>query len=93
MKKAAKIEYLPDKCTGCSICMLACSWARKKTHQPSCACIRVEVDEKTFGRTMLLDDALCNGCLSCVNSCPAEALVDVGRTSAKTAAGEGKNLD
>lgn len=63
-----------EKCTGCRLCMLACSWANEKTHWPQASLIRVDVDEKRFVRRIFLNREKCTGCLSCVNYCPGGAL-------------------
>ncbi|MBS4021109.1 MAG: 4Fe-4S binding protein [Dethiobacter sp.] len=62
------------KCTGCRICMLACSWVNTKTHNPRNSFIRVDVNEKNFACRILLDTEKCRRCLSCVSFCPSGAL-------------------
>ncbi|MDW7652414.1 MAG: 4Fe-4S binding protein [Bacillota bacterium] len=74
MAKTARILYDAGKCSGCRLCMLACSWVQCGTHKPSDAAITVVVDEKMFVRRMVLDTERCSSCLSCVKFCPDGAL-------------------
>ncbi|MCW3488914.1 4Fe-4S binding protein [Dethiobacter alkaliphilus] len=69
------IDYNVSQCTGCRLCMLACAWTGSKTHRLSDSAICIEVDEKLFRRSMILDAERCTGCLACVSICPGEALV------------------
>src|SRR5437763_16874116 len=45
------LKIIPDKCTGCMQCELACSWVQTGTFQPSRSVIRVNVfdDEASYG--------------------------------------------
>ena len=40
---AQMLHIIPDKCTGCMQCELACSWVQTGTFQPSQSLIRVSV--------------------------------------------------
>jgi Fe-S-cluster-containing hydrogenase component 2 len=68
------ILYDRSKCTGCRLCMLACSWVCTGTYRPSASVIVVDVNEKLFDRSMSLDEERCTSCLSCVANCPGGAL-------------------
>jgi Fe-S-cluster-containing hydrogenase component 2 len=74
MTKKILLHYADEKCSGCRLCMLACSWVQCGTHKPSDSLIRIEVDEKVFTRQMTVDTERCSGCLSCVKFCPDGAL-------------------
>ena len=51
MPKSLKI--VPEKCTGCMQCELACAWVQTGTLQPSQSLIRVNVfDEEAELRTL-----------------------------------------
>lgn len=74
MPKVKQIQYEKNKCTGCRLCMLSCSWARSGTHRLADAAICVHVDEKVFERRMEFNCEMCSGCLACVTICPGGAL-------------------
>jgi ferredoxin len=65
------------KCTGCRLCMLACSWINAKANNLQKSFIRVDVDEKNFACRIFLDTEKCTHCLSCVRFCPSGALQSV----------------
>ena len=79
MSKALKI--VPDKCTGCMQCELACSWVQTGTFQPSMSLIRVNVfdEEASYAPYTCLqcDEAWC------MNSCPVNAIAIDADTGAK----------
>jgi NAD-dependent dihydropyrimidine dehydrogenase PreA subunit len=77
------ILYQGEKCTGCRLCMLACSFACSGTYSPAASVIVVDVDEKRFLRSMVLDEDRCSGCLSCVSACPDGALSAAGQDERK----------
>ncbi len=58
-----KIEFDPDKCIGCKICMRDC---------PANAIRIIKVAEKKFEAEFYLDR--CVYCAQCVDSCPKNAL-------------------
>lgn len=74
MVKKKMVTYSTGKCTGCRLCMLACSWVSSGTYSSAASIIRIDVDEKCFTRAMTLDEENCSGCLSCVSACPDGAL-------------------
>ena len=63
------LKILPQKCTGCLQCELACSWVQTGTFQPSRSLIRVNVfdEEASYAPYTCLqcDEAWC------MNACPA----------------------
>ena len=85
------LNIVPQKCTGCMQCELACSWVQTGAFQPSRSLIRVNVfDEEAsyapyacpFGTvftTPHTDTAvkcnLCGGEPACATTCPTDAIV------------------
>ena len=70
MTKVLKI--IPQKCTGCMQCELACSWVQTGTFAPSKSVIRVNVfdEEASYAPYTCLqcDEAWC------MNACPVNAI-------------------
>jgi Fe-S-cluster-containing hydrogenase component 2 len=79
MTKALKI--IPDKCTGCMQCELACSWVQTGTFQPSRSVIRVNV----FDEEASYAPFTCFQCDEawCMNACPVNAIAIDPDTGAK----------
>lgn len=79
MRKMLKI--VPDQCTGCMQCELACSWVQTGTFQPSRSVIRVHVfdEQASYGPYTCLqcDEAWC------MNACPVNAIDIDAQTGAK----------
>ncbi|MBC8871056.1 MAG: 4Fe-4S dicluster domain-containing protein [Planctomycetes bacterium] len=79
MSKLLKI--VPDKCTGCMQCELACSWVQTGTFQPSKSLIRVNVfdEEASYAPYTCLqcDEAWC------MTACPVNAIAVDEKTGAK----------
>jgi Fe-S-cluster-containing hydrogenase component 2 len=77
--KALKI--IPDKCTGCMQCELACSWVQTGTFQPSRSVIRVNV----FDEEASYAPFTCFQCDEawCMNACPVNAIAIDPATGAK----------
>jgi len=69
---ARMLRIIPDKCTGCMQCELACSWVQTGTFQPSRSVIRVNVfdEEASYAPYTCLqcDEAWC------MNACPVNAI-------------------
>ena len=84
MPKALNI--VPDKCTGCMQCELACSWVQTGTFAPSQSLIRVSVfdEEASYApyTCVQCDEAWC------MNACPVNAIALDGETGAKVVLGE-----
>ena len=66
------LQIVPEKCTGCMQCELACSWVQTGTFQPSRSLIRVNVfdEEASYAPYTCLqcDEAWC------MNACPVNAI-------------------
>ena len=66
------LNIVPEKCTGCMQCELACSWVQTGTFQPSKSLIRVNVfdEEASYSPFTCLqcDEAWC------MNACPVRIL-------------------
>jgi len=74
MARAADIVTDTSRCTGCRLCMLACSFANQRVNRPEAAHIRVEVNEKEFACSIVIDRDRCRRCLVCVEFCESGAL-------------------
>jgi Fe-S-cluster-containing hydrogenase component 2 len=84
MGKSLKI--IPDKCTGCMQCELACSWVQTGTFQPSRSVIRVNV----FDEEASYAPYTCFQCAEawCMNACPVNAIAIDPDTGAKVVLGD-----
>ncbi len=75
------LNIVPDKCTGCMQCELACSWVQTGTFQPSQSLIRVNVfdEEASYApyTCVQCDEAWC------MNACPVNAIGIDPHTQAK----------
>ena len=75
------LKILPDKCTGCMQCELACSWVQTGTFQPSRSLIRVNVfdEEASYAPYTCLqcDEAWC------MTACPVNAISIDSNTGSK----------
>ncbi|MHB1125421.1 MAG: 4Fe-4S dicluster domain-containing protein [Bacillota bacterium] len=58
-----------EKCTGCKICQLICSWTHHKIFNPGKAYIQVIVDERK-AKFKLAAGQECTQCKACVVYCP-----------------------
>ncbi len=78
---AMTLQILPDKCTGCMQCELACSWVQTGTFQPSQSLIRVNV----FDEQASYAPFACVQCDEawCMNTCPTNAIAIDLETGAK----------
>ena len=75
------LRIIPDRCTGCMQCELACSWVQTGTFQPSQSLIRVSVfdEEASYAPYTCLQ---CNEAW-CLNVCPVNAIGIDSDTGAK----------
>jgi Fe-S-cluster-containing hydrogenase component 2 len=75
------LEILPDKCTGCMQCELACSFVQTGGFQPSRSLIRVYV----FDEQASYAPYTCVQCREawCMNACPVNAIAVDESTGAK----------
>jgi Fe-S-cluster-containing hydrogenase component 2 len=73
-----KITAIPEACSGCLICQLACSFAFTKSYNPSKSRILIEeVDATEPFRISFTEE--CNDCGLCVRYCFYGALEMEGR--------------
>jgi carbon-monoxide dehydrogenase iron sulfur subunit len=83
---AKSLKIIPDKCTGCMQCELACSWVQTGTFQPSRSVIRVNVfdEEASYApfTCVQCDEAWC------MNACPVNAIAIDPTTGAKVVLGD-----
>jgi carbon-monoxide dehydrogenase iron sulfur subunit len=75
------LNIVPDRCTGCMQCELACSWVQTGTFAPSKSVIRVNVfdEEASYAPYTCLqcDEAWC------MSACPVNAIAIDNATGAK----------
>ena len=71
--KKEEIVINPEKCTGCKICMLYCSYLHFKKFIPSEARIRIENEYGLIPTISFLDE--CTNCGQCALHCPYGALI------------------
>jgi Fe-S-cluster-containing hydrogenase component 2 len=66
------LNIVPDKCTGCMQCELACSWVQTGTFQPSRSVIRVNI----FDEEASYAPFTCFQCDEawCMQACPVNAI-------------------
>ena len=78
---AVMLNIIPEKCTGCTQCELACSFVQTGTFAPSRSLIRVNVfdEEASYAPHTCLqcDEAWC------MNACPTNAIVIDAASGAK----------
>jgi len=76
-----QLRIVPERCTGCMQCELACSWVQTETFQPSRSVIRVNVfdEEASYAPYTCLqcDEAWC------MTACPVNAITVDPRSGAK----------
>ena len=60
------------KCTGCELCLLACSELNEKEFNPGLA--RLRVMSKYTKKGLLVSGKLCNLCLKCLEVCHNNAI-------------------
>lgn len=70
----------PEKCTGCGICTLVCSFRHNKEYNPSRALLTIIRDEKSGVNIPVI----CQHCEIplCMESCPADAIYRDSKTNA-----------
>jgi len=75
------LRIVPDRCTGCMQCELACSWVQTGTFQPSRSVIRVHV----FDEQASYAPYTCFQCKEawCMSACPVNAITIHRDTGAK----------
>ena len=69
---AKQLRIIPEKCTGCIQCELACSWVQTGTFRPARSLIRVHIfdDQASYApyTCFQCDEAWC------MNACPVNAI-------------------
>ena len=75
------LNIIPEKCTGCMQCELACSWVQTGTFQPSRSLIRVHI----FDELATYTPYTCVQCEEawCMTPCPTNAIAINHETGAK----------
>lgn len=75
------LNIIPQKCTGCMQCELACSWVQTGTFRPSRSLIRVNI----FDELASYAPYTCFQCDEawCMTACPTNAIGISDRTGAK----------
>jgi len=73
------LRIIPERCTGCKQCELACAWVQTGTFQPSRSLIRVHI----FDEQAAFAPYTCSQCREawCMQVCPVNA-IDVDSSSA-----------
>lgn len=83
---AKSLRIVPDKCTGCMQCELACGWVQTGSFQPSRSVIRVNVfdEEASYApfTCVQCDEAWC------MQACPVNAIAVDPTTNAKVVLGQ-----
>lgn len=80
------LRIVPDRCTGCLQCELACSWVQTGTFQPSRSVIRVHI----FDEQASYAPYTCFQCREawCMTACPVNAIAIHPDTGAKVVLSE-----
>jgi carbon-monoxide dehydrogenase iron sulfur subunit len=83
---AKSLHIIPDKCTGCMQCELACSYVQTGAFQPSRSLVRVNV----FDEEASYAPYTCFQCHEawCMTACPVNAIAVDPQTGAKIVLGE-----
>ena len=81
VRMTRQLNIVPEKCTGCRQCELACSWVQTGTFRPARSLIRVSIfdEEASYAPYTCLqcDEAWC------MTACPVNAITIDERTGAK----------
>ncbi|MFC1869752.1 hypothetical protein ACFLYE_00600 [Chloroflexota bacterium] len=73
-KKKIKVRVNPEKCTGCRVCQLECSFKYHKVFNPALSSIQIlETPEKGISYVISYKDE-CRNCVTCVKACVFGAL-------------------
>ena len=68
------ITAIPERCVGCKLCQLICSYITFRVFNPSRAHLTIKANEKK-GRFDIEFLPECTLCGACVKYCPSEALI------------------
>ena len=79
------LRIVPDRCTGCMQCELACSWVQTGGFQPAASLIRVHIFDEEASYTPFT----CFQCGEawCMTACPVNAIAKHAETGAKVVIG------
>ena len=73
-KKKTKVLIKPEKCTGCRVCQLECSFKYHKVFNPALSNIQIlETPEKGISYLIKFKDE-CRNCGACAKACVFGAL-------------------
>jgi Fe-S-cluster-containing hydrogenase component 2 len=80
MKMVKVLVPVPDRCSGCGLCVMACNVAHRTGLSPARANLRLE--KRCIDLDLVVVCSHGEGCeLECMEACPADA-ISVGRTGA-----------
>jgi len=68
------VSAIPERCVGCKLCQLICSYITLRVFNPSRARITIKANEKK-GRFDISFLPECTHCGACIKYCPSEALI------------------
>lgn len=68
-----QLKAIPENCSGCRTCLMACGLARFKEVNPSRAVLRIN---GLFPAPGVYRIDLCDQCGACAEACPAEAITE-----------------
>jgi len=68
------VTAISERCVGCKLCQLICSYVTLMVFNPSRAHLTVKADEKR-GLFEILFLPECNACGACIKYCPSDALI------------------
>lgn len=74
MRRNKSIIAIPERCVGCKLCQLICSFVKLRIFNPSRALLNINVDEKR-GLFEIKFFPECDSCGACIEYCPSEALI------------------
>jgi carbon-monoxide dehydrogenase iron sulfur subunit len=68
-----KLAVIPEKCSGCRTCEIACAVHRQKVNNPKKACIRVTT---IYPHPVVRMPVVCSQCkeAKCMTACPTDAI-------------------
>ena len=78
MTQIKRIFVIKEKCNGCRICELRCSFFHERFYAPSHSRIRVKKNEKEG----IAVPNVCRLCYKCIESCPEGAISKSEKTGA-----------
>ena len=79
------VTAIPERCVGCKLCQLICSYIAFRVFNPSRAHLTIKANEKK-GQFHIEFLPECNACGACIKYCPSEALIGDASLSEKDSA-------